>query len=119
MADFDRMKIDIRQNTLDWGPFKFDFETALPDGITLSAVTLKSYLGKVIPKDDLDDETETTSELIDAVKTVVASSYIISAYFNYPTTSTNLGGVKHTLVFNLTFSNAATHSFYAHYVWAY
>ena len=119
MADFDRFKIDIRQNTLDWGPFVFDFEASMPTGVTVSAVTLKSYLGRVIPKDDLDDETETTSELIDSIKTVVSGNYNVNAYFNYPTTAAYLGGVKHTLVFNLTMSNGSTHSWYGYYVWAY
>jgi hypothetical protein len=119
MADFDRFRIDIRQNTADWGPFVFDFTSAMPTGVTVSAVTLKSYLGHVNPKDDLDDETETTSELVDTVLTVVSGSYNVNAYFNYPTTATNIGGVKHTLVFNLTMSNGATHSFYGYYVWAY
>jgi hypothetical protein len=120
MADFDRFKIRIHQATVDYGPFKFDFEDgALPDGTTISAISLKSYLGHVNPKDVLTDETDTTDELIDAVETVVSTDFIISAYFNYPTTSTYIGGVKHTLVFNLTLDNGAEHSYYAYYVWAY
>jgi len=119
MADFDRFKIEVRQASSDWGPFKFDFTDALPDGTTISSISMKSYLGRVIPEDVLADQTDTTSELIDAAKTVVSSSYVVSVYFDYPTTSTYIGAVKHTLVFNLTLDNGAIHSFYAYYVWAY
>ena len=75
-------------------------------------MTVKSYLGKVNPGDDLTAETDTSSELVDTVKTVVLSSYVVSVYFNYPTTATNYGDVTHTLIFEVTLSNGATHAYY-------
>ena len=115
-ADFPRFKIDIRYNTLDYGPFEFDFEDACPSGVTVTGITLRSFLGKVDVDDDIASFTETTSELIDTVETAVSGDYGVNAYFNYPTTSTNQGE-KHSLVFEITFSNAATHNFYGQYVW--
>jgi len=118
-SDFDQFKIEIRQSSVDWGPFSFDFEDALPSGTTIASVTLNSYLGKVIPEDDIDDQTDTTSELVDAVLTAVSGSYGVNAYFNYPSTSTYIGEEKHTLVFVLTLDTGAVHSYYGHHVWCY
>ena len=114
--DFDYFTIEIRYKSLDYGPFGFRLRKALPKGVTLSSVVLRSFLGHVEPGDDLSAATETTSELIDAVKTNVSSSYIISAYFDYPTTPDYAGGKQHTLVFEVTMSNGATHPYYGYYV---
>jgi hypothetical protein len=110
--DFDKTKIEIRYNSTDYGPFKFDFTNAIPSGTTLSSVTVKSYLGKVNPEDALASETDTSSELVDTVKTVVSSSYIVSVYFNYPTTAAYKSDVAHTLIFEITLSNSAKHAYY-------
>lgn len=109
--DFAKFKIEVRYAALDYGPFTFDFEDALPTGTTVSSVTLKSFLGKLDQNDDLGDETETTAELIDAVKTTVSGSYGVAAYFNYPTTAA-WQNEDHTLVFELTLSNSAEHAYY-------
>jgi hypothetical protein len=115
-ADFSRFKIDVRYNSLDYGPFSFDFEDACPTGTTVSDITLRSFLGKVDIDDDIDDFTESTSELIDTAKVAVSGDYGVNAYFNFPTTTT-YHGEKHSLVFEITYSNAATHNFYGQYVW--
>ena len=117
--DFGYFVIEIRYKSLDYGPFGFKFRKGLPVGLTISGITLRSFLGHVEPGDDLSAEIETTSELIDAAKTNVSSSYIVSAYFNYPTTSEYIGGEKHTLIFELTLSNGATHAYYGYYVWVF
>ena len=115
-TDFARFKIEVRYNTVDYGPFAFDFEDACPSGVTVNDVTLRSFLGKVDMDDDLADFTETTSELIDTVKTAVSGDYGVDAFFNYPSTLTNQGA-KHSLIFEITFSNTGTHNFYGQYIW--
>jgi hypothetical protein len=109
--DFDKSKIEVRYASTDYGPFTFDFQDALPGTTTISSVTLKSFLGKLDQNDDLGDQTETTAELIDAVKTAVSGNYGVAAYFNYPSTTTNQNA-NHTLVFELTLSNGAVHAYY-------
>jgi len=115
MADFPTQKIEINYKSLDYGPVSFDFEDALPAGVTVSDVTLKSYLGRVNPGDDLDSETDTTSECIDDAKTNVSGNYTVDAYFNYPSTATYKNEL-HTLIFELTFSNSGTHAYYHYYL---
>jgi len=115
-TDFPKFKIDIRYNSLDYGPFSFDFTDACPTDITVSDVTLRSFVGSVDIDDDLDDFTESTDELIDAAKTVVTGSYTVNAYFNFPTTAA-YQGTRHSLVFEITFSNEGTHNFYGRSIW--
>ena len=109
--EFETGRIEIGHNASDWGPFTFDFTDGLPTGISISSVTVKSYLGRVRPSDDLTDETETTSELITTAATV--SSSIVSVLFSLPTTAAWLD-VDHTLVFEFVTDNsqAGTHSAY-------
>jgi hypothetical protein len=116
MPDFETRKIEVRYYSTDYGPFQFDLEEALPSGTTISTVTVKSYLTKIDREDDVADYTETTSELIDAVKTVVSGNYGVNVYFNYPTTAAYVGGAKHTLLFEITLDNGAKHVYYHHYV---
>lgn len=109
--DFAKDKIEVRYNSVDYGPFTFDLQKVLPSGVTISSVTVKSFLGKFDQKDDLGDATETTSELINAAKSGVSGSYGVAVYFNYPSTLTNRNA-DHTLVFEVTMSNNATHNYY-------
>lgn len=108
---FEDGRIEVGHNADDWGPFTFDFSDGLPSGINISSVDVKSYLGRVTPKDKLSDETETTSELVPTAATVSAS--IVSVYFTLPTTTSYLDA-NHTLVFEFTTDNAqaGTHSAY-------
>ena len=108
---FESGVIEIGHNADDWGPFTFDFDDGLPSGVSISSVTVKSYLGRVTPEDDLDDETETTSELVPTAATVSAS--IVSVFFTLPTTAAYLDA-SHTLVFEFVTDNAqaGTHSAY-------
>lgn len=115
-TDFARFKIDIRYNTLDYGPFAFDFEDACPSNVTVTGVVLRSFCGKVDTDDDIASYTESTSELIDTGKTAVSGDYGVDAFFNYPTTAAHQGE-KHSLVFEITFSNGGTHNFYGQYTW--
>lgn len=103
--EFEAGKISIQLDADRWGPYTFDFETGIPAGRTLASVTVKSYLGRVKPKDSdiISTFTETTSELIDEI--VLLSDYVASVYFDRPTT---LGYInkKHSLVFTLTLDAA-------------
>lgn len=109
--DFAKDKIEVRYNSADYGPFTFDLQQVLPSGVTISDVTIRSFLGKYDQKDDLGDATETTSELVDAVKSGVSGSYGVAVYFNYPSTLT-YRNTDHTLVFEVTMSNNGTHNYY-------
>lgn len=116
MADFPTQKISINYKSTDYGPFNFDLEDAIPTGLTISDVTLKSYLGRVNEGDDLDDETDTTSECVDSTLTAVNGNYTVDAYFNYPSTSAYQNQL-HTLIFEITFSgNGGTHAYYHYYL---
>ena len=70
--DFEAGTIVIRYSSTDYGPHAFDLENALPSGATLSSVTVRSFVGRVTEDDDLTDETESTSELIDAALTAIS-----------------------------------------------
>lgn len=107
--EFETGLIEVGHTASKWGPFAFDFEDGLPSGVTISSASVKSYLGRVTKTDKLSDETETTSELINS--SALASSYVVNVFFDLPTTSTYLGD-SHTVVFELTLSNAGTHSAY-------
>ena len=114
--DFPTGSIDIRYNSNEYGPFGFDFTDALPSGITVSSAVVRSFSGTVKREDDLSDKTETTSSLIETASTTVSSPYVY-VYFQFPTTTyTN---ASHTLVFELTLSNSAVHSFIFRYVKVY
>lgn len=117
--DFSKEKIEIRGTSTDYGPFTFDFQDALPSGVTVSSVTVESYLGKITPEDELSGQTETTDELIDAVKTAVSGSYGVAVYFNYPTTDAYNSDKDHTLIFKLTLSNDAKHDYWFQWVKVY
>jgi hypothetical protein len=107
--EFEQGRITIQDNASEWGPFNFDFTDALPSGKVLTACTVKSYLGRVKPDDSdtLDEETETTSELIGT--TAVASDATVSVQFNRPTTEAYIN-VSHSLVFEFTITGGGTHS---------
>lgn len=114
-VDFPLDEIVIKYKALDLGPWIFDLSPGLPTGTTLSAVTCKSYLGKVDPGDDLSTKTETTSEVIDTVKTVISASYYVHLYVNYPTTAA-YQNKKHTLIIEYTLNNAGTDAVYFHFI---
>lgn len=107
--EFETGLIEVGHTASKWGPFAFDFEEGLPDGVTISSVTVKSYLGRVTKLDDLGDETETTSELINS--SAVASNYVVNVFFDVPTTSAYMDA-SHTVVFELTLSTTGNHSTY-------
>ncbi len=106
--DFEARTIRVRYNSADYGPHTFDFEDAIPLDTTLASVSLRAFLGKVKPGEDLADETE-ESDLIDAVLTAVTGDFVVSAYFNYP--GSDAEG-NYTLVFEITLDNAAVHPYY-------
>jgi len=115
MPDFERKTIEVRYYSDDYGPHNFDMEEALPTGTVLSSATVKSYLGKVDKEDAIADQTETTSELINDSKSIVISDYIISVYFEYPSTAAYKSGQKHTVIFEVTLDNGAKHNYYFQY----
>jgi hypothetical protein len=116
MPDFERKTIEVRYYSDDYGPHNFDMEEALPGGTILASVNVKSYLGKVDKESTLADETETTSELINDSKSIAVSDFVISVFFEYPTTAGWKSGQKHTLVFEITLDNDAKHNYYFQYV---
>lgn len=69
------------------GPYDFDMSPWLPDGVTITAVTVESWKGR----------TSTTSLLIDGTPTVVGNK--IYVYFKYPGDSYR---GKHKLTFKCT-----------------
>jgi len=107
--EFNQDRISIQDNASEWGPFNFDFTDALPSGLVLTAVDVKSYLGRVKPDDSdiLSTFTETTSELIGT--TAVGSDYIATVKFNRPTTEDYINQ-SHSIVIDFTVTGGGTHS---------
>ena len=103
--EFAAGKVSIQLDADRWGPYTYDFETGIPAGRTLASVTVKSYLGRVKPKDSdiIDTFEETTSELIDTLS--LTSDYVASVYFDRPTTESYINA-KHSLVFTITLDAA-------------
>lgn len=114
MADFPSGTINIRYNTDNWGPYSFDFTNSVFSGDSVSDVTVKAYLGNVKPTDDLDDETDLTTELIDSDFPPSVSDNVVSVYFKYPGDSYK--GNKITLIFEITLTGTGVHPFYFQYV---
>ncbi|MHC4757114.1 MAG: hypothetical protein ACYTE8_00495 [Planctomycetota bacterium] len=107
--DFEAGTIEVREDSVNYGPFSFDMEDAAPTDAVISSVTVTSYSGKVQPSAELADETETTSSLIDSLLTAATGDYVVSVYFNYPGYS--LEG-NHTVVITITWDNTAVHSYF-------
>ncbi len=100
--DFDVASIGVVPATLAWGPYRFNFQGAVPDpdGDPIVSAVVKSYRNGV----------ETTSQLIQSSQT---ESPVVKVWFNYP--GADLHG-KHILVFRLIAQNAGTNSFEFGYV---
>jgi hypothetical protein len=107
--EFEQGTITIQAGASDWGPFNFNFEDALPSGYSLVSCTVKSYLGRVKPGDNVANFTETTSELINT--TAVASNTTCTVTFDKPTTAAYID-VSHSLVFSFSITGGGTHTAY-------
>ena len=117
-VDFPKKTIDVRYATENYGPYNFDFEDALPGGINLVNVNIRSFLGIITENSDLSAETESTTELVDSALSVINGNHTVDLFLNYPSTAAYIGQ-NHTLVFEVTTSaagNTATHAFYFHRV---
>ncbi len=86
--DFDVASIDLVPATLAWGPYRFNFQGAVPDpeGNPIVSATFRSYR----------NGTETSAQLIQSSQ---VESPVVNVWFNYP--GVDLHG-KHTLLFRLT-----------------
>ena len=107
--DFEAGTIEIREDSLNYGPFTFDLTLAAPSGAVISSVVVTSYSGKVQPSAALADEIETTTELIDSGLGGATGDYVVSVYFNYPGVALE---AFHTLVLTVTWDNTAVHSYF-------
>ncbi len=107
--DFEAGTIEIREDSLNYGPFTFDLTDAAPSGAVISSVVVTSYSGKVQPSALLSGETETTSSLIDNLLGGATGDYVVSVYFNYPGVALE---ANHTLVLTVTWDNTAVHSYF-------
>ena len=121
MPDFQKKSIEVRYYSTSWGPHNFDFIDAIPLGTRIEGFNIRAFLGKYDKGDDLAAAIETTLELIDANMCIALDYTTISTYFNCPTTVAykSEDGVAHTIIFELTLNNGATHPFYFHQVVAY
>lgn len=107
--DFEAGTIEVREDSINYGPFTFDMTDAAPSGAVISTVAVTSYSGKVQPSAELADETETTTELIDSLLTDATGDYVVSVYFNYPGIDLE---ANHTVVLTITWDNTAVHSYF-------
>ena len=107
--DFEAGTIEIREDSLNYGPFTFDMTDVAPEGAIISSVVVTSYSGKVQPSDLLSGETETTDELVDALLTSATGDLVVSVFFNYPGIALE---ANHTVVLTITWDNTAVHSYF-------
>jgi hypothetical protein len=100
--DFDVATIEVNAATQAWGPYRFNFQGALPDptGDPIIGVQVKSYL----------KGTETTAQLITSS---VVDSPQVSVWFNYP--GAQYHG-NHTLEFTMIAQKGGMNSFEFKYV---
>jgi len=118
MADFNEGRIEIRYNADNWGPYEFDFEGFLPESDSISAVTIRSFVGNLKPSSDMTDFVEIPADLtglIDTTKPPVISVTSVLVYFRYP--GSTYKGEKVTLVFQITTEVGAVHAAYFQYVY--
>lgn len=110
--DFDRhKKIELRYYSDNLGPYSFDFARSLPTGDTISAVSVKAYLGNVTPDSVLADQTDISDEVIDPGYTPqVVDDTSVSLRLKYPTT--DYKGESGTLVFELQTAAGMEHPYY-------
>jgi hypothetical protein len=83
--DFEAGTIEVREDSLNYGPFAFDFTNAAPTGAVISSVVVSAYVGRVYPSDLLSGKTDITASLVDAALTAATGNYVVSVYLNYPT----------------------------------
>jgi len=109
--------IEIRAGTDNWGPFPFDFSDALPEGDTISAVTVTGYAGKLLPSDAtivdgaITFAGETEIPLIDTDYTPVISGAEVSIKLCYP--GDDYKGSA-TIVFLVELAGTGEHPFFYH-----
>lgn len=103
---FPQRTIKINSGADNWGPHNFDLDKAIPDGLTVSAVTARAYLGRYDPDDSDNPPANEVATLIDSVS---ASSRSADVFFQHPG-SANVG--NYTIVLEVTLSNGASHNFY-------
>ena len=106
MMDFNRDVITIRYYSDSWGPFVFDFTDALPDGETLSSVTVRSFLGRVKSSTDILSLPESTNNLVDIA---VIDGNSVGVKLQYPGAA--FAG-NHSLVFEIQTSSGGKHAFF-------
>ena len=119
MADFEIVEIEINHYSDNWGPFVFTIPAAtsqttndglIPFGSTLSAVTVRAFVGTIKNGADLSKYTEATDDLLDPDIPPVAESNLIRVHFNYP--GVNYKGKRLTLVFESILSTGAKQAFF-------
>jgi hypothetical protein len=123
MADFDAYDITIGYFTDDWGPFAFNLPSAtsetandgvLPFGATITAATIRAFVGTLDAGDDLTAYVEVTDSLIDTDVALALGSNSIYVFFKYPGDAYR--NKRITLVFEVTLSTGAKQAFYFHSV---
>ena len=124
MPDFPVDTIEVRYFTSKWGPYNFDLTDALPTGVTIESISVRSFLGKLDKGDSLDPEDveETTSDIIETSLCSVHANTTLNIFFKFPTGKPDyysLIGVTHTLVFEVTLNTTGTYPFYFHQVIVY
>lgn len=117
MADFPKSRIEVRHYSDNWGPFTFDFDDAIPTSDTVASALVSAYEGNVTAKDDLDDETEVTGLIDTGDQAPSCSDTTVSVYFVHPGAAYVGAEKRATLVFKLTLTSGAKHTFFFQYVY--
>lgn len=103
--DFYRTDIEITPGTSAWGPYRFSLENKLPDGVSVTGATVRSFAGRVDPGDDLDEAHETTSMVINS--STVEHPYVY-VYFDHDPDAAG----DHTVVLDIETDSGGSYAFY-------
>ncbi len=102
--------IELRYSTDEWGPYSIDLDGGLPEGQSISDVTIKAYGSRVSPEDDTSALTDIADQIIEN-DSVITDGTKIQWKMQYPADET-LKGAMATLIFEVTTSGGGRHPFY-------
>ncbi len=106
--------IDLRYSTDEWGPFSIDLDRGLPEGESVSDVTIKAFSGRIFPTDSISGLTDIAAQIIET-GSIINTGTQIQWKMQYPSDST-LKDTKATLIFEVTTTGGGEHPFYLYAV---
>ena len=105
-------EINLRPVTDDWGPFQADFSGGLPSGETISAVSIRAYVGRIFPGQNRTGLTDIALDVIES-GSISIGELTVNWTMQLPVDSPYRNSFI-TMVFEITTSNNRQYPFYFH-----